>query len=156
MRPNICGAVMAFGFIFQMFVFVPICVSAPASVSAMAVFPAPVGPTSMIPCLTWYVSYSCTHFASQLGCSCRPFLVATSRIAASTSGNTALSASMPGKMSPMRDLNRGTSSATNLDMFMSRSVRIARYSSDFFGSLFARFVAPIVRKTLRMFRKPKS
>ncbi len=154
MRPNICGAVMAFGFIFQIVCFVPSSVSAPASVSAMAVLPAPVGPTSMIPCRTWYVSYSCTHLLSQVGCSCRPLAVATAAIAASTSGNVALSAFVPGKMSSMRDRNSVTSSATNLDMFMSRSVRIARYTSDLSGLL--RFEEPIVRNTDRIFRRPKS
>ena len=38
-RPNICGAVIAFGFIFQMTCLVPSSVSAPASVSMMAVLP---------------------------------------------------------------------------------------------------------------------
>mmetsp|Transcript_9300 Transcript_9300/g.39101 ORF Transcript_9300/g.39101 Transcript_9300/m.39101 type:complete len:245 (+) Transcript_9300:7149-7883(+) len=154
MRPNICGAVMALGFIFQMTCFTPVSVSAPASVSQIAVFPEPVGPTSMIPWRTWYVSYSCTHLASQVGCSCRPLAVATLAIAASTSGNVALSAFVPGKMSSMSDRNSGTSSATNLDMFMSRSVRIARYTSDLSG--LSRLDEPMVRRTDRMFRRPKS
>ena len=54
----------------------------------------------------------------------------------------------------MRDRNSVTSSATNLDMFMSRSVRIARYTSDLSGLL--RFEEPIVRNTDRIFRRPKS
>mmetsp|Transcript_29254 Transcript_29254/g.72343 ORF Transcript_29254/g.72343 Transcript_29254/m.72343 type:complete len:245 (+) Transcript_29254:3147-3881(+) len=154
MRPNICGAVMALGFIFQMTCLVPSSLSAPASVSQIAVLPAPVGPTSMMPWRTWYVSYSCTHLDSQLGCSCSPLEVTTLAIAASTSGNTALSALMPGKMSSMREINSGTSSATNLDMFMSRSVRMTRKISDFSG--FSRFEDPMVRSTDRMLRKPKS
>ena len=43
-----------------------------------------------------------------------------------------MSALMPGKMSAMSDRKSGTSSATNLDMFMSRSVRIARKGFRFF------------------------
>mmetsp|Transcript_8303 Transcript_8303/g.37841 ORF Transcript_8303/g.37841 Transcript_8303/m.37841 type:complete len:220 (-) Transcript_8303:806-1465(-) len=48
-RPNICGAVIALGFIFQTTCLLPTSVRAPASVSQMAVLPLPVGPTSMIP-----------------------------------------------------------------------------------------------------------
>ena len=65
-----------------------------------------------------------------------------------------MSALMPGKISAMSDRKRGTSSATNLDMFMSRRVRIAKKGSDFSG--FARLEAPMVRSTERMLRRPKS
>ena len=75
-------------------------------------------------------------------------------MAASTSAKVALSARMPGKRSSMRDRNRGTSSATNLDMFMSRSVRMTRYTSLFSG--LARLLLPMVRSTDRMLRSPKS
>mmetsp|Transcript_14309 Transcript_14309/g.34772 ORF Transcript_14309/g.34772 Transcript_14309/m.34772 type:complete len:245 (-) Transcript_14309:214-948(-) len=154
MRPNICGAVMALGFIFQMTCLVPSSERAPANVSQMAVFPDPVGPTSMIPCLTWYVSYSWTHLASHCGWSWRPLAVATLAMAASMSGKTALSALMPGKISSMRERKSGTSSATNLDMFMSRRVRMARKISDLSG--FSRLDEPMVRSTERMLRRPKS
>lgn len=49
--------------------------------------------------------------------------------AADTSGNWALSAFCEGKRSSMRLMKSGTSSATNLDMFMSRSVRIIKNDS---------------------------
>lgn len=45
-------------------------------------------------------------------------------------GKEARSAFMPGKRSSIRERKRGTSSATNLDIFMSRSVRIMRKTSD--------------------------
>lgn len=49
MRPNIWGAVMALGFMRQMTCLVPSSVKAPASTSMIAVFPLPLGPTSMMP-----------------------------------------------------------------------------------------------------------
>ena len=49
MRPNICGAVMALGFMRQMMCLVPSSDSAPARQSPMAVLPPPAGPTSMMP-----------------------------------------------------------------------------------------------------------
>ena len=55
-RPNIWGAVMALGFIFQITCLVPSSVSAPARHSMMQVLPPPDGPTTMIPCRTRYVS----------------------------------------------------------------------------------------------------
>ena len=80
--------------------------------------------------------------------------VATLAIAASTSGNVALSAFEAREDVVDEGQNSVTSSATNLDMFMSRSVRIARYTSDLSGLL--RFEEPIVRNTDRIFRRPKS
>ena len=81
-------------------------------------------------------------------------LCATLAIAASTSGKVALSALVPGKMSSMSERKSGTSSATNLDMFMSRRVRMARYTSDLSG--LSRLDEPMVRSTERMLRRPKS
>ena len=49
--------------------------------------------------------------------------------AAEMSGNCALSAFCAGNKSSMRLVKSGTSSATNLLMFMSRNVRIMRYTS---------------------------
>lgn len=153
-RPNIWGAVMAFGFMRQMTCFCPRSVSAPASTSMMVDLPDPVGPTSMMPWRTWYVSYSCTHLDSHEGCACSPRSFTCLATAASTSSKVALSAFTPGNRSSMRDRKRGTSSATNLDMFMSRSVRITRYVSLFSG--LARLEEPMVRSTDRMLRSPKS
>ena len=50
--------------------------------------------------------------------------------AAEISGNEALSALRAGNKSSINDRNSGTSSATNLDMFMSRKHRIIRKTSD--------------------------
>mmetsp|Transcript_18328 Transcript_18328/g.62278 ORF Transcript_18328/g.62278 Transcript_18328/m.62278 type:complete len:245 (+) Transcript_18328:5188-5922(+) len=154
MRPNICGAVMALGFMRAMTCLRSRRLRAPHSVLEIAVLPAPVGPTSMMPWRTRYVSYSCTHLESHVGCSCRPASRATAFIASSTSGKTALSALRPGNRSSIRDRKSGTSSATNLDMFMSRRVRITRNVSDLSG--LARLEEPIVRSTERMLRRPKS
>lgn len=52
MRPNIWGAVRALGFMRQMTCLVPSSLSAAARQSMMADLPAPVGPTTMMPCRT--------------------------------------------------------------------------------------------------------
>ncbi len=54
----------------------------------------------------------------------------------------------------MRERKRGTSSATYLDIFISRSVGMSSIDSDLSG--LSRFVLPAVRSTERMLRSPKS
>lgn len=59
-----------------------------------------------------------------------------------------------GKISKSSPLNRGISSDTNLDKFISLRERINNISSsDFISNL---FVLPAVLKTERMFLRPKS
>ena len=145
---------IAFGFILQITYFPWSIDSASVRHSVMVVFPAPAGPTSMIPCLTKLVSYSWMHLLSQGPCFCKPFLSATSHRALWTSGNSALGALRPMKRSSKRERKRGTSSATNLDMFMSLSVLIIKKVSDLSG--LALLDAPAVLSTERMFLRPKS
>ena len=102
----------------------------------------------------WYVSYSWMTLPIHVLWSCSPASEVFFSIAACTSGNVAFGGSRPGKRSPMSERNSGTSSATYLDRFMSRSVRISSSDSDASGVL--RLVEPAVRSTERILRKPKS
>ena len=65
--PNIWEEVMAFGFILISLCGIPHWVSALARVLMQVVFPAPLGPSTMIPCLTLWVSYNCIIFSTHGG-----------------------------------------------------------------------------------------
>eukprot|EP00659_Diplonema_papillatum_P019139 gene19138-biopygen19404 len=157
--PNICEAVIAFGFIRISLCFMPPSRSSMShsdlsTVWYIIVFPTPAGPTTINPCRTIFVSYSWTHFATQGGWKMRPDLWTWSRSAASSSGYVFFSGFFPGKRSCSSELKRSMSSNTSFDMFMSRRVRMNRYGSSFTGAF--RRTDPAVRRTDRMFRSPKS
>jgi len=92
----------------------------------MRVLPDPGGPTIMMPCRTKVVSYSCTTLMDHDGCITR-FSPSTTVVNALFSSVCSMPAGMPsaGKRSDSKDKNSGTSCATSLDRFMSRSVLIS-------------------------------
>lgn len=71
-RPNICGAVIAFGFMRISLCTATHSVSAFISTWMQHVFPAPDGPRAIMPCRTSCVSYSWISFSIQGACSIRP------------------------------------------------------------------------------------
>mmetsp|Transcript_17846 Transcript_17846/g.51940 ORF Transcript_17846/g.51940 Transcript_17846/m.51940 type:complete len:256 (-) Transcript_17846:49-816(-) len=162
--PNICGDVMALGFMRASRCGWPtiggrsrLAVQLPRAlcrVSVMRVLPTPDGPTDMTEWRTSAISYTWTIFRIQLSCFCRPDVVTTPAMAASTSLCCCFSACMPGKRSSSVDMKSGTSSATNLERFISRRERMRSSSSGL--SCCCRLDAPAVRKTARMLRRPKS
>ena len=154
-RPNIWVAVSDLGFMRTTPVRTPVALSAAAKQSAMAVFPAPDGPTSMTPWRTAAVSYSCMALSSQGPCGWRPRSATTARRAADTSATGTRGAARPGNRSAKRSAKRGPSSAASLAVFMSRRVRMTSSSSRAPGGA-ARLDAPAVRRTARMLRRPKS
>lgn len=100
-------------------------VGTPFSVNALikhcmqVVFPAPVGPMVINPCLTNEVSYSCTILRFQLGKFTNPISRDWLAIARCKSFQAWLWSLIPGNMSSMRERKRGSSSSTNLLRFIS-------------------------------------
>ena len=109
----------------------------------------------MIPCRTRYVSYSCTHLAEPGRVELKSLSVATLAIAASTSGNDSLVS-----LDAREDVRDERQEERHVLGDKLGHVHVAQRShrqekgSDFSG--LARFEAPIVRSTERMFRRPKS
>ena len=122
--------------------------------STTRVLPVPDGPTSMSEWRTSDISYVWMILSTHVSIGCR--LSSGRRF--SSDASTALcfigAALRPGKRSSMSERKSGTSSATNLDRFMSRSVRMRSMCSDAVRS--SRFEPPAVRSTARMLRSPKS
>eukprot|EP00965_Chrysotila_dentata_P080231 2647277-Pleurochrysis_carterae.AAC.1 len=87
-------------------------------------------------------------------CSCSPLSAMAFASALLTALCFARGAVSCGNRSSMSERKSGTSSATYLDRFMSRSVRISRRLSLSSGA--SRFDLPAVRSTARMLRSPKS
>ena len=87
-------------------------------------FPPPEGPTSMIPCLTFVVSYNCFTFKIQSSWWTRPYFSTTVLSMASSLGYSPLGGGLiPGNKSANNDKKSGTSWATSLERFISRTVR---------------------------------
>jgi hypothetical protein len=129
--------------------------SAACSVSMMRDLPPPAGPVSMMPWRTRHVSCSCTTLATHAGWNTSLLSATTARIADSMDGYSRLGGGAhAGNRSASMHRNSGTSCATSLDRFMSRSVRYSSISSS--APTFSRLVAPAVRSTDRMLRSPKS
>lgn len=153
-RPNICVAVIAFGFMRISLIGSPIFESALASTRTHELLPAPDGPMMHRPWRTRYCSYICTTLRFQPSELMMPSSATISVIAVCSSGYSSLSTVMPGKRSCTSDKNSGWSSSTSLDRFMSRSTRMSTITSLCVG--LARLVEPHVRSTERMLRRPKS
>ena len=153
-RPNICGAVMALGFIL-----ISLC-GAPQSVMAFIKMwiqqdlPAPLGPRVIIPCLTRWVSNNWISFNVHDGWFTNLASSICLLIAASSSGYPPLSSWMPGNKSLIRDKNRGSSWSISLDKFISRKTLITQVFSV--SSLLARLTVPRVLSTDKILRNPKS
>ena len=154
MRPNICAAVMPFGFMRSWMCEPNTLVSASVMQSYTIVLPQSAGPTTMMPWRTFFVSYSWMILRRQSGQICRPFDLMMMSSSPSISLWKSLSAVRPGNMSRISASNSSMSSNTSLDRFMSRSVRMNRNSSSLPG--FLRSTSPAVRSTDRMLRRPKS
>ena len=163
-EPNICGAVIAFGFSRNERCGWPTSGGTPWpgvaassalwSTSTMRVLPVPDGPTTMSEWRTSAISYTCTILARQSAWRCRSSAAMDLSIAVSIVACDARAALTPGKRSSMSERKSGTSSATNLERFMSRSVRISRLASGV--DALTRLELPAVRRTARMLRRPKS
>ena len=92
---------------------------------------------------------------THVSCSTSLFSATLTLMAAMTAGYSFLVGFVHlGKRSASMERKSGTSCATNLERFMSRSVRYTRISS--FSVRFSRLVPPQVRSTERMLRRPKS
>ena len=91
--------------------------------------PVPDGPTSMSEWRTSDISYVWMTLSTHVSSGCR--LSSGMRFAseASTTGCFIEAALRPGKRSSISERKSGTSSATNLERFMSRSVRISSICS---------------------------
>mmetsp|Transcript_21875 Transcript_21875/g.74195 ORF Transcript_21875/g.74195 Transcript_21875/m.74195 type:complete len:249 (-) Transcript_21875:138-884(-) len=155
--PNISSGRIAFGFIR-----IRLCgtdvVDERASCKTWMIFdlPLPGGPTSMMPWRTSVVSCSCKSFKRQVAWS-TAFLcakLAVTAVSNDLSPAPPAGALMPGKRSSRSVRKRATSCATNLERFMDRSVLSSSFDSSSPG--WSRFVWPAERRTLRMFRRPKS
>ena len=117
--------------------------------------PLPAVPVSMMPWRTRQVSCSWMTLLTQLGCMMSLLSVMLARMAASMLGYSRLGGgASAGKRSASMLRKRGTSCATSLERFMSRSVRYRSVSSS--APRFSRLVAPAVHRTERMLRRPKS
>ena len=91
----------------------------------------------------------------QVPCWMRPAASIASAMARSRSAYVDLGGeAMVGNRSASMDRKSGTSCATSLDRFMSRSVRYSSISSS--AVRLVRLVAPAVRSTDKMLRRPKS
>lgn len=107
------------GFILISRVGTPFSVNARIKHCMQVVFPAPVGPMVINPCLTNEVSYSCTILRFQLGKFTNPISRDWLAIARCRSFQAWLWSLIPGNMSSIKDRNSGSSSSTNLLRFIS-------------------------------------
>mmetsp|Transcript_25628 Transcript_25628/g.73725 ORF Transcript_25628/g.73725 Transcript_25628/m.73725 type:complete len:248 (+) Transcript_25628:1979-2722(+) len=156
LTPYICESVMALGFMITLWCGFPSLVIHVVRICAISVLPQSVGPTSMKPCRTRDVSYNWMTFSIHVSQSISLCSLSNAREPSSMFLYTFFGGSVTlGKMSFNNAKNSGTSSATNLDRFMSRTVRMNNISSSVSGGS-DRFTVPLVRSTLRMLRKPKS
>mmetsp|Transcript_22743 Transcript_22743/g.59236 ORF Transcript_22743/g.59236 Transcript_22743/m.59236 type:complete len:260 (-) Transcript_22743:777-1556(-) len=154
--PNISSARMAFGFILTRLCCIPkTLLRTSCNTFIMFDLPAPGGPTNMIPWRTNVVSYSWITFNLQLSWSINLYLsITVVSVSCTFSWPPPCGMVIAGNKSASNERNKGTSCATNFERFMSLRVRMTSNSSSASSSL--RFVAPAVRNTDRILRRPKS